>query len=42
LNDQVIRDYLDPKGFATLAGKTGITPETTVIFYGIENSRKGH
>jgi thiosulfate/3-mercaptopyruvate sulfurtransferase len=34
LNDQVIRDYLDPKGFATLAGKIGITPETTVIFYG--------
>jgi thiosulfate/3-mercaptopyruvate sulfurtransferase len=34
LNDQVIRDYLDPKHFAALAGKIGITPETTVVFYG--------
>jgi thiosulfate/3-mercaptopyruvate sulfurtransferase len=34
LNDQVIRDYLDPKLFATLAGKIGITPESTIIFYG--------
>jgi thiosulfate/3-mercaptopyruvate sulfurtransferase len=34
LNDQIIRDYLDPKGFAELAGRIGITPETTVVFYG--------
>jgi thiosulfate/3-mercaptopyruvate sulfurtransferase len=34
LNDQVVRDYLDPKGFAELAGRIGITPNTTVVFYG--------
>jgi thiosulfate/3-mercaptopyruvate sulfurtransferase len=34
LNDQVIRDYLDPKGFAVLASRIGITPETTLVFYG--------
>jgi thiosulfate/3-mercaptopyruvate sulfurtransferase len=34
LNDQVIRDYLDPKGFAVLAGRIGITPDTTLVFYG--------
>jgi thiosulfate/3-mercaptopyruvate sulfurtransferase len=34
LNDQVIRDYLDPQHFATLASKIGIIPETTVVFYG--------
>jgi thiosulfate/3-mercaptopyruvate sulfurtransferase len=34
LNDQVVRDYLDPKGFAELASRIGITPETTVVFYG--------
>src|ERR1700745_3138399 len=34
LNDQVIRDYLSPEAFAKLAESIGITPETTVIFYG--------
>lgn len=34
LNDQLQRDYLDPKGFAQLASRIGITPETTVVFYG--------
>jgi len=34
LNDQVRRDYISPEAFATLAEKNGITPETTVIFYG--------
>src|SRR6516165_5778973 len=34
LNDQTIRDYLDPTQFAVLAGKIGITPETTLVFYG--------
>jgi thiosulfate/3-mercaptopyruvate sulfurtransferase len=34
LNDQTVRDYLDPKGFAELSGRIGITPETTVVFYG--------
>jgi thiosulfate/3-mercaptopyruvate sulfurtransferase len=34
LNDQVVRDYVDPKGFAELASRIGITPETTIVFYG--------
>ncbi|MBV8278147.1 MAG: sulfurtransferase [Verrucomicrobia bacterium] len=34
LNDQTVRDYIDPEGFAKLAESIGITPETTVVFYG--------
>jgi Rhodanese-like domain len=34
LNDQTIRDYLDPEQFAALASQIGITPETTLVFYG--------
>jgi thiosulfate/3-mercaptopyruvate sulfurtransferase len=34
LNDQTIRDYLDPAQFASLASQMGITPETTLVFYG--------
>jgi len=34
LNDQVVRDYIDPKGFAELASRIGITPDTTAVFYG--------
>ena len=34
LNDQTIRDYLDPQHFAQLASQIGITPETVVVFYG--------
>src|SRR6267378_7483593 len=34
LNDQVIRDYLTPEAFAKLAENIGITPDTTVVFYG--------
>lgn len=34
LNDPVRRDYLDQSGFAALASRIGITPETTVVFYG--------
>ena len=34
LNDQLIRDYIDPEHFAALCAKHGITPETTVVFYG--------
>jgi thiosulfate/3-mercaptopyruvate sulfurtransferase len=34
LNDQVTRDYVDCEGFARLCRKNGITPNTTVIFYG--------
>ncbi len=34
LNDPLRRDYLDRAGFARLATRIGITPETTVVFYG--------
>ena len=34
LNDQTVRDYVDPEGFAAIASRIGITPETTLIFYG--------
>jgi len=34
LNDQIVRDYVGPEDFAALCQKNGITPETTVIFYG--------
>ncbi len=38
LNDPVRRDYLDKAGFEKLASRIGITPETTVIFYGDKNN----
>ncbi|MEL6526453.1 MAG: sulfurtransferase [Chloroflexota bacterium] len=34
LNDEVVRDYIGKDGFAALASRIGITPETTVVFYG--------
>ena len=34
LNDPVTRDFIDPEQFAAFASKLGITPESTVIFYG--------
>lgn len=34
LNDEVVRDYLSPEEFAALCSAKGITPETTVVFYG--------
>ena len=34
LNDQVRRDYLDRASFEKLMSKIGVTPETTVVFYG--------
>jgi len=34
LNDQTIRDYVDTEGFAELCSRHGITPDTTVVFYG--------
>ncbi len=34
LNDPVVRDYLTPEAFAELMQRHGITPETTVVFYG--------
>ncbi len=38
LNDQVRRDYLDREGFEALASRIGITPSTTVVFYGDKNN----
>ena len=34
LNDQVERDYVDPEGFAEICARNGISPDTTVVFYG--------
>ena len=38
LNDQVRRDYLDQAKFEALASRIGITPQTTVVFYGDKNN----
>ena len=34
LNDPVRRDYLGREGFAALMSRIGVTPQTTVVFYG--------
>jgi len=34
LNDPVVRDYVDGKGFAKLLGAKGIARDTTVVIYG--------
>ena len=38
LNDQVRRDYVDVEGFGRLMSRLGITPETTLVFYGDKNN----
>ncbi len=38
LNDPVRRDYLDAEKFAGLMTRIGVTPSTTVIFYGDKNN----
>lgn len=38
LNDQLVRDYIDKAGFEALASRIGITPDTTVVFYGDKNN----
>jgi thiosulfate/3-mercaptopyruvate sulfurtransferase len=38
LNDQLRRDYLDRQGFAALIARIGVTPDTTVVFYGDKNN----
>src|SRR5688500_11131454 len=38
LNDALRRDYISKADFQTLAGRLGITPETTVVFYGDKNN----
>ncbi len=34
LQDQTVRDYITPAGFAELCSRHGIGPDTTVVFYG--------
>jgi thiosulfate/3-mercaptopyruvate sulfurtransferase len=38
LNDPLTRDYVDAKGFAALMSSKGITPDTTIVFYGDQNN----
>lgn len=38
LNDPVIRDYINREAFEALMSRLGITPETTVVFYGDKNN----
>ncbi len=38
LNDPIRRDYLDAEHFQKLVNRLGITPATTIIFYGDKNN----
>ncbi len=38
LNDPVQRDYVNPEQFAALLSRLGITPDTSVVFYGDKNN----
>ncbi len=38
LNDQLRRDYIERAGFQALMSKIGVTPDTTVVFYGDKNN----
>jgi thiosulfate/3-mercaptopyruvate sulfurtransferase len=38
LNDPVRRDYISRDGFAALMSRIGVTPNTTVVFYGDKNN----
>ena len=38
LNDPLQRDYINPEQFAALMSRNGITPDTTVVFYGDKNN----
>ncbi len=38
LNDQVKRDYLNKAGFEALMSRSGISKDTTVVFYGDKNN----
>ncbi len=38
LNHPVIRDYINKEAFEELMSRLGITPETTVVFYGDKNN----
>jgi thiosulfate/3-mercaptopyruvate sulfurtransferase len=38
LNDQLRRDYVERDGFEQLMSRIGVTPDTTVVFYGDKNN----
>ena len=38
LNDPLRRDYLSKSGFDALMSRLGVTPDTTVVFYGDKNN----
>ncbi len=38
LNDQLRRDYLQRPGFEALMSRIGVTPDTTIVFYGDRNN----
>jgi len=38
LNDQIRRDYISRPGFEALMSRIGVTPDTTVVFYGDKNN----
>lgn len=38
LQQQAVRDYITTDQFADLCGRLGITPDTTVVFYGDKNN----
>lgn len=38
LNDQLRRDYLDKAAFEALMSRIGVTPDTTIVFYGDKNN----
>ncbi len=38
LNDALRRDYIRSDAFATLLSRIGVTPETTIVFYGDKNN----
>lgn len=38
LNDQLRRDYIEREGFEALMSRIGVTPDTTVVFYGDKNN----
>jgi thiosulfate/3-mercaptopyruvate sulfurtransferase len=38
LNDPLQRDYISPEQFAAVLSRNGISPDTTVVFYGDKNN----
>jgi len=38
LNDPLVRDYVSPQQFASVLSRNGISPDTTVVFYGDKNN----